>query len=323
MKKYSILFVVILLFACMPNIKEFNIPNSNEGSPVTFTAVIDPNGCSILQTNVMTKRLLPEPTEYGQPQVLIRTVNTFTASVQGYTFGYYEGLLSVPYRWGYSISGTVKDSARFIVDAPEYIFHFDRQQKKAGWTFSGVFDPQNMNQISNCDFSSYPGWAANVNWPVPDNPVDVQNGHGSIFVFIHSPCFPTQSSASSNGMWKYNLISPSIEQKEQWQTMKGFKAHFMSNVPGIKVQPLVKVRKLDSNETFFRPIDSNNNPIFIDISPTGQWVEISFAIPQQALATVAKFLFIQLNVFGNIATINGPQGGPEGLNNLDFVSPIY
>jgi hypothetical protein len=323
MRAFLLISAAVVLASCKPSIKSFTISSAAEGAPVTFQTSIEPNYCSISQPTVMAKRLNPNPTVFGGPQNLNRsgTGYSYSASVPGYTFGQYEGLLSVPYRSSGS-SGTLSQSGRFYVDAPQYIFHFDRGEKAAGWTFSGVYDSGTLQQLSTCDLSGYPAWSATVNWPTPDDPVDTQNGHGSLFIFIHPPCFPANPAASTTKEWKYTLRSPSISDSADWQRMKGVKAYFMSNLPGINVQPLVRVLKKSGGETFYMPIDSQNKPVFIDISQTGQWMEVAYAIPQAALANVKTFLFIQLNVFGDIATINGPSGGAEGANNIDFVCPI-
>jgi hypothetical protein len=173
---------------------------------------------------------------------------------------------------------------------PNGCFNFDRFGSQ-GWRVRGIFDGGDpTTQISTCgpiDIAAITTAAAEM--------ADPLQGIGRLTMPLGPGCFPT---TASSGFWAFDFVSPNLENRPGWAGQNAFTFRINSSdallVPnGLQVQALLRVRKPDGTEAFFRQLNPNGQPRF-EIVPAG-WSQFSweFDVPAGSVP-----LSVHIRIFG-------------------------
>lgn len=159
----------------------------------------------------------------------------------------------------------------------------DRQ----GFSFDGIYDGGSATQIavSGCDASTIglnmgatPNWASSAT-----------DSTRALWVGMTGTCFPR--SAPNTGFVRFGFVSPDLASNTDWQDLDGFRFQARSNIRGVRVQPLARVRMLDGTETY---IASRNFPSVPQTTSTSApWTEASLAFSD----SVQTVLHVEARVF--------------------------
>jgi hypothetical protein len=176
-----------------------------------------------------------------------------------------------------------------------------------GWVLHGPFDGA-TEALAGCTLSL--GWAAGgQNSPTKPS-------HGALNIFWSSGrldrCLP-MTTASGNVCIEFE--SPDLTWDTDTRDVRKFN-FYLSNTVGGKVQPMVKVRKADGSETFFREVDSRGDPVFQSI--TAGMHHYSFTNPNPS----DRVLKVFIRVWMSDAEI-AMAGRTDHITQLDFVTPFY
>ncbi|MFQ5664375.1 MAG: hypothetical protein ACE5HL_11140 [Terriglobia bacterium] len=312
--KHLLVIAALLASGCAPSIQNLQIQARKQGEPIPVDADVRP---WLTTVGTPTLGVGPYPPPHGPyrdaGQMSKKPGIHYQGNLQNLEYGAYELRLMVPYRvfafLGYA-NRTETAVETFLVNAPDCCFSFDGGRGTSGWTLDAIYDGDTPNAIGTCDPTL--AWSG-VNWPV-SLPGDAR---GSIWVFMQPDavggCFPTDPSVAN--LWRIDFISPDLETRPDWQGISGYRFRFMAGVPGITIQPLLKVRKSNNQIVFFRPVDSAGSPVFYQIDSGQGWHEIEFRLPESA-----TILNVVVRVFGDTDQVF--WGGTEGAVNLDGVCPI-
>ena len=173
---------------------------------------------------------------------------------------------------------------------PDGCFVFDRFGSQ-GWRVRGIFDGGDpTTQISTCG----PIDMAAITTSVAE-PGDPLKGISRLTMPLGPGCFPNNA---SSGFWAFDFISPNLENRPGWAGQNAFTFRINSFdaliIPnGLQVQALMRVRKPDGTESFFRQLHPDGQPRF-EIIPAG-WTQFSW---QFDLPAGSVPLSVHIRIFG-------------------------
>ena len=173
---------------------------------------------------------------------------------------------------------------------PDGCFTFDRFGSQ-GWRVRGIFDGGDpTTQISTCGPIDMPA----ISSAAADS-AEPSHGISALTMPLGPGCFPH---TASSGFWAFDFISPNLENRPGWAAQNAFTFRINSTDPllipnGLQVQGLLRVRKPDGTESFFRQLNPNGQPRF-EIVPAG-WSQFSwqFELPEGSVP-----LSVHLRIFG-------------------------
>jgi hypothetical protein len=198
---------------------------------------------------------------------------------------------------------TVSKTADFTVAIPQGCFFFDGGNAD-GWTADGFFELQTTSPTDNgtranlCAGQSPfiaatgPNFPQNFTSPIPTAfrslamPVLAQNVNA---------CFSQPAPAPQSGFVVVDLISPDLTTVPGWSNAKGFEVQMKGANPAVLTNPNaqpIRAQLLlqDAAGTFFRPLDAQNRPTFVDLG--GTFAAASFVSANTTPSRVRVRLFV-------------------------------
>jgi hypothetical protein len=284
-------FSTILFCGCAARIDSVQVSTVQEGQPIPVAVDVTPFMTTVLPPETFTRDDVPGSLFQQEGNLSNSGNHHYTGNLAPRNYGAHHFRVEVPYRLPL-VPGTSRRSAerKFLVDAPAGCFAFDGVGAE-GWRVRGIFDGGDPStQISTCgpiDIAAITTAAAN--WPEP------APGHAGLAMPLGPGCFPN---TASSGFWAFDFISPNLENRTGWAGQNAFTFRINSFdaliVPnGLQVQALLRVRKPDGTEAFFRQLNPNGQPRF-EIVPAG-WSQFSwqFDVPAGSVP-----LSIHIRIFG-------------------------
>jgi len=171
-------------------------------------------------------------------------------------------------------------------DTTEACFLFPEGDRQ-GFSFDGIYDGGTATQIavSGCDVSNIGlNMGGTPNWPS-----SATDDTRAVWVGMTGTCFP--QSAPNTGFVRYGFVSPDLAFNTDWQDLDGFRFQARSNIRGVRVQPLARVRKLDGTETYIA--SRTFPPLPQTTSTSAPWTEASLTFPD----SVQTVLHVEARVF--------------------------
>lgn len=314
---YVITLLVIFLIAtgCAPRILSLQVSTATEGQPVDVNAEIRPYLTNVGQPSMGVGPYLDSNGPFQPVGTMAHTSGIqYQGQLNNLTYGGYRLEMEVPYTLPL-LQDSIRTYKDFIIGAPASCFAFDSGNNTQGWTVDGIYDGDTQVKVTQCSDTLFQNilWDDLTNWP--GGPYN--DGKGSMLLFVTPTCFPTQSSQLQNS-WRFDLVSPSLEGNSDWQNIGGYTFRVKTNAPGtfntgMIVQALLKLRKVDGTITWYRQVDTNNQPVWHVLDST-DWKVIEWPIPIPANWVV---LDVHIRVFGVPQAVY-----PEGVIHLDGICPL-
>ncbi|WP_395340713.1 hypothetical protein PN836_017515 [Ningiella sp. W23] len=182
-------------------------------------------------------------------------------------------------------------------------FLFDDGTKE-GFTVDGVYDGDTYNKLYYCsDPAHLNGWMFVVrdSYSFSDNP-----DSGSLRMTLPYYCF---SGIAPSGYMRFDFVSPELSEQND---MKRYSYVIKTNIPGVHVQSLLKVKKADGSVVMKR--DASSAVDFLALTP-GPWTQREFVRPP--IIAGEEVLAVHVRVFvENASTL---YTGNEAVVQLDQV----
>jgi hypothetical protein len=216
---------------------------------------------------------------------------------------------------------TVSKSQDTTVTLPQGCFFFDGNIQ--GWTTDGFFE---IRTTSPTDLGTRvdlcPGQTPVIQASGPNFPQNYTSPVPAAFRSLGVPlnplinaCFSQPTPQPQSGFIVVDLISPDLATVPGWATANGFEVQARGVNPnlGANNQTPVRAQLLLRNAagTFFRPVNAQNQPIFVDLG--GTFAPSSFVLANTTLSRVHFRIF-----FPNVGQIPGETGAEI---NIDRVCP--
>ena len=185
-------------------------------------------------------------------------------------------------------------------------FLFDDGTKQ-GFTIDGVYDGDTNTKVGNCSPT-----VLNNNLHYIQDSVSFKQlpDAGSLRMRMPGNCF----SANTRSGWnRFDFVSPTVT---DWNAAKGYSYTVKTNITGITVQSLLKVRK--ANGDIKMKLDSGSEPAFIPLSPLFQWRQIQFVRPAAEAGEVV--LAVHVRVFLSQSALI--YTSPDAVIQLDQVVEV-
>lgn len=176
-------------------------------------------------------------------------------------------------------------------------FDFD-QVSTEGFSVEGIYDGATQRRVSHCTNAQLNELLALV--PEAEDVTDAY----ALSLRPKAECFPAET---NTGFWRLDFVSPDLSGDEGWQNLKKFQFAMQTNVPGIVVQPLVRVRKPNGREVFYIQTDTVGAPTFVGMEQQDAWQSIDFQLPQPSGEDVT-IIEVQIRVFGPTDTPLSGEG---------------
>lgn len=290
MKRYGLLFIVLLLAGCEPEVKIQTINEQKAYMPFTI-------GFDITETEV-EQTLEPEiklVSKFNQEnEIPVTAINTpkakhaYSIDVRYLEAGEYRLFVRVPYRkslLGIPLWRSHKIvSQDFIVHSnlPYTCYSFDNKDTAInGWKSTHVYIDDKDKPVSQ---ETCPGlFFVQNSWPWP---LEHVAPGGSLFIPVSSECFPKSSSqVSKQTRWMFSVVSPTLGEQTHWQNIKAVQFRIATNKINIKVKPeihFIHGQKTSSTHKM------SETPMSFEISGE-QWRIIDFPITLPADSKVTQF----------------------------------
>lgn len=292
--------------ACTPQIESLQVEAGEPGERLRVTATIDRNGARVtpvvVAVGAATQPLAP----------------TDGSRWEGRTprlpSGHYQARLNVSYRRLLPPSVQTLSAERdFSLSWPAGTFTFELEDDGLdGWTFDGVYEAGTANDVTTCD-PREPALLARSpsGWPLATDVTDPDPPNGSLRVVLDMTCFPSSPSVTSS-LWQFDLISPDLSDRPEWQDIEGVSFRMVSEGVGVRARATV-VHGPDGAVTLSESGPSD----YTVVGPDWTVVErTGYEVPEGH--TVQR---VRLRVFGTQMDIAG-LGSEAGTLLADVIRPI-
>ena len=315
---------LLVLTACTPRIDAFDVGSGEPGERLPVTASIDRNNTSVTPVGVA---MAPAGTdEFGPEQPLAPTTGAGWAGQSPRLLpGDYQARLTVSYkRLFQSAVRQVTATRNVSVSWSDGTFAFENAgEGVAGWTFDGVYEAGTGQNVTTCDplnpallTRSPSGWPLNIGETTPNPP------NGSLRVVINPTCFPASQSVGAP-LWQFNLISPDLSGRDEWQDIDGVSFRMISAGATVQAQATVvyaSEQDLDGDgildNAFASPMASGA-PEFVEVGPSWSVVERTGYVPEGR-----PIRFVMLRVFGSPLDVAN-LSTEVGTLLADVIQPIH
>lgn len=286
MKRLFILTLSIVLLGCEPSLEFDKKETPQAAIPSELAFTIRKNSASELPVARLFPKYDSTRTIRLDKQISELAENKYQIHLPALPQGDYRLVLSVPYYLKIAGFHLVRRHKTVTYDfavhgkLPADCFNFDDKNKGLqGWTVRGVFvgGREKPANTGNCPGLFY----VNHSWPHQLN--ETVKG-GSLFVPVASNCFPKPGQqVSGETRWAFTLMSPKLENKQQWQQIKSVVLRMATKSIPVVVSP----------EVFYQ-IDENKSSTYFHEKLTpqyqlsgGHWevIKHSFNLPKRAQIT--------------------------------------
>ena len=313
-----VLSVLTISIACAPRIDNLAVAPGSQDQDLTASADIKPFMSGVGTPSTSVDDLSTPDAIFSPAGTMARTTgNHYEGTIPGLPYGAYQLRVKVPYTLVLLPLGTSTRTAhaRFFVDAPAGAFTWDSPAEGVqGWTFNGIFDGTTNTNVSQCPGSNLPAQLTRnqATWPLT---FDEGESRGSLAAPLLPGCLPNQpSQVPQSGFWRFDLISPGLQNRPEYQQMTDLEFRVRSPIP-VRVQPVfVATQDPSSPINLFVETNNANQPIFHELA--GGWNVIRVPDPMPAGRTLDR---IRIRVFGNPLDTNL---GDSGNLLLDGVVPL-
>lgn len=309
-----LILLALVLSGCAARIDAVRVTSVAEGTPVPIEADVTPFLTTVLTPTTATAPASPAPNFQPDSNLSNSGSGLYVGNLAPKTYGQHRVRVTVPYRLPL-VPGTRTTSREqdFLIGAPAACFAFDNTANGLeGWTLAGIFDGGDTNtQVGSCpNFSTALLRVPAANWPAPGT------GLAGLAVPIGPGCYPTNASAVSTGFWAFDFISPNLQNRAGWANTTAL--NFRINSPdslivpdGLHVQALLKVRKPDGTDAFFRQLNAAGTPRFDPVISGYVVKSFQFTPPAGSVP-----LEVRIRIFGRPAVRTA-----DDFVNIDGICP--
>jgi len=319
--------LIFIFFGCAPEIIKINVTKIDgqqpaHGQPTQVEAYITQRYGGADTPTMKIKPYAPSNEPYTDAGTLPNKVSTgpinipvdgTTLQFNGYRYygdmsktleygGYILRLGVTYFDWFHTYEAVA--TTNFLVDAPSTCFSFDGGLQ--GFRVENVCNGLGGNAMVCHDLSI--GWD-HTNWPFD---YLQPNQYGTATVQITLPKFIFETP-----YWIADFISPSLENRSEWQSARGVTFRLATHAAGSYAQPLFKVRDNSGNIKWWAPKDANNSFLVYPISEpsTIAWKAIEW-VPTPTFEGV--ILELHIRIYGDESTVTNNR---DMMIYLDGVCP--
>lgn len=173
-------------------------------------------------------------------------------------------------------------------------FLFDDGTKE-GFTINGVFDGDDNTVLPTCDVNALNNRLfimRNEGVSFRDNPES-----GALVMSMAGQCFARNTESGWN---RFDFVSPELN---DWDDATGFVYHVNTNLTGLYVQSLLKVKKPNGDIVY--KLDTGTEPAFIPLSQLYIWRKVDFVRPP--IEPGEEVLAVHIRVFVPDTAFTGPE----------------
>ena len=290
MNRYWLLFLVIILSGCKPEVKLQTISEQKAYLPISIGFDITANSEQHSfnpEVRLVSKFNLAN-------EIAIDAIHTpkskysYTIDINYLEAGEYRLFVRVPYRnrlLGIPLWQSYKMvSQDFIVhnNLPPTCYSFDdKEAAVAGWKSTHVYIDDKDKPVSQ---ETCPGlFYVENSWPWP---LEHVAPGGSLFIPVSSECFPKASSqVSKQTRWMFSVLSPDLSNLPDWQTIKSIQFRINTNRINIRIKPELHYQLEQQNMSTIVPTDT---PLTYEVTGD-QWRVIDYPVSLEPGAKVTRF----------------------------------
>ncbi len=301
---------VAILGACSPTVTEFTVAEGEPGERLATVVSLRANATSIEDVSLSTA--VAGSGSFGTGQLLAATGDTYSGQTEPRGPGDYEARVDVRYRRLF-LPGlqTLTRTIPYSLVWPAATFGFEGGETGVdGWTFQGVF-LENGNPVP-CGPETLATLfsRSDAGWPGPiGSPEGFSNG--SLRVLLAEGCFP--SSTDSDEQWQFNLVSPDLTGRPEWQGIGGVSFRMISQVP-VRAMATGVYDGAGGSVDYVSPMLPDESLDFENVSNTWTTVVRTDYLPEDR-----PLRRILIRVFGDQGWL---AGSPAATLLLDVVQPL-